>query len=76
MRVGGAEVTQGTLSNGQQFQLGASTWQVGSAPVELSNLLGSLGARLNKLTSTEKLEGFSLTTMFSEVFKGRKRGEI
>ncbi|HWZ33458.1 MAG TPA: PrsW family glutamic-type intramembrane protease [Bryobacteraceae bacterium] len=76
LRVGGAEVTQGTLSNGQQFQLGASTWQVGSAPVELSNLLGSLGARLNKLTSTEKLEGFSLTTMFSEVFKGRKRGEI
>src|SRR5262249_6819244 len=31
---------------------------------------------LNKLTSTEKLEGFSLTTMFSEVFKARKRGEI
>lgn len=76
LRVAGADVTSGSLSNGQQFQIGASTWQVGSAPVELGNLFQSLGARLNKLTSTEKLEGFSLTTMFSEVFKGRKRGEI
>src|SRR5262249_46256390 len=59
LRVAGADVTNGTLSNGQQFQLGASTWQVGTAPVELGNLFQSLGARLNRLTSTEKLEGFS-----------------
>jgi RsiW-degrading membrane proteinase PrsW (M82 family) len=76
LKIAGAEVTQGTISNGQQFHLGASTWQVGTAPVELTNLLGSLGARLNKLTSTEKLEGFSLSAMFSEVFKARKPGEI
>jgi RsiW-degrading membrane proteinase PrsW (M82 family) len=76
LRVAGADVTQGSLSNGQQFQLGGSAWQVGSAPVELTNLLGSLASRLNKLTSTEKLEGFSLTSMFSEVFKARKPGEI
>lgn len=76
LRVAGVEVTQGALSNGQQFTMGASTWQVGTAPVELTNLLSSLGARLNKLTSTEKLEGFSLSTMFSEVFKARKPGEI
>ncbi len=76
LRVAGIDVTQGALSNGQQFQMGASIWQVGAAPVELSNLLGSLASRLNKLTSTEKLEGFSLTAMFSEVFKGRKPGEI
>jgi RsiW-degrading membrane proteinase PrsW (M82 family) len=76
LRVAGADVTQGTLSNGQQFQLGASTWQVGTAPVELTSLLGTLGARLSKLTSTDKLVGFSLTAMFSEVFKGRKPGEL
>src|SRR5580698_7281133 len=76
LRVAGADVTSGTLSNGQQFQLGASTWQVGTAPVELTSLLGTLGARLAKLTSTDKLEGFSLTAMFSEVFKGRKPGEL
>lgn len=76
LRVAGVDVTQGTLSNGQQFSLGASAWQVGAAPVELTNLLGSLASRLSKLTSTEKLEGFSLSSMFSEVFKGRKPGEI
>lgn len=56
--------------------MGASTWQVGAAPVELTNLLGSLASRISKLTSTEKLEGFSLPQMFSEVFKSRKPGEI
>src|SRR5712692_7722801 len=76
LRVAGVEVTQGTLSNGQQFQMGASTWQVGSAPVELGNLLSSLGSRLNQLTSTDKLEGFSLGEFFSEVFKARQPGEI
>jgi hypothetical protein len=76
LRIAGVDVTQGTLSNGQQFQLGASIWQVGTAPVELTSLLGTLGARLSKLTSTDKLVGFSLTAMFSEVFKGRKPGEL
>jgi len=76
LRVANTDVTQGTLSNGQQFQMGASTWQVGNAPVDLGNLLGTLGSRLNKLTSTSKLEGFSLGEMFSEVFKGRKPGEL
>jgi RsiW-degrading membrane proteinase PrsW (M82 family) len=76
VRVGGTDVTQGTLSNGQQFQMGMSVWTVGAAPVELTNLLGSLGSRLNQLTSTEKLEGFSVTRMFSELFKRRKPGEL
>jgi RsiW-degrading membrane proteinase PrsW (M82 family) len=76
LRVAGMDVTQGTLSNGQQFQLGASIWQVGTAPVELTGLLGTLGDRLAKLTSTDKLVGFSLGAMFSEVFRGRKPGEL
>ena len=76
LKVGGIETTQGALSNGQSFELGASTWQVGTAPVELTSLLRSLAARLNKLTTPEKLEGFSLSAMFSEVFKGRKPGEL
>jgi RsiW-degrading membrane proteinase PrsW (M82 family) len=75
LKVAGIEKTQGVLSNGQSFELGASTWQVGTAPVELTSLLRSLGARLNRLTTPEKLEGFSLSAMFSDVFKGRKPGE-
>ena len=76
LKVAGADSTQGALSNGQTFGLGASTWQVGTAPVELASLLSSLAARLNKLATPEKLEGFSLKTMFSEVFKARKPGEV
>lgn len=76
VRVAGADVTQGTLSNGQQFQMGGSTWKVGNAPIELTNLLTNLGSRLNRLTATEKLEGLSLSEMFSEVFKARKSGEL
>lgn len=76
LRVAGVEVTHGTLSNGQQFQMGLSTWQVGSSPVELTSLLSSLGSRLNRLTSTDKLEGFSLGAMFSETFKGRSTSEL
>jgi RsiW-degrading membrane proteinase PrsW (M82 family) len=76
VRVAGMPMTKGTLANGQQFQLGGSTWQVGTAPVELTSLLGSLGSRLNRLASTDKLEGFSLGAMFSEVFQKRKTGEL
>jgi len=76
LRVASTDVTQGTLSNGQTFQMGLSTWQVGSAPVDLGHLLGTLGSRLNQLTSTNKLEGFSVGAMFSEVFKGRKPDEL
>jgi len=76
VRVAGVDVTQGTLSNGQQFQIGQSVWQVGSAPVDLGSLVGSLGDRLRKLSGGDKLEGFNLSVMFSEVFKGRKQGEI
>lgn len=76
IRVAGAPMKQGTLANGQQFQLGASTWQVGTAPVELANLLGSLSSRLNKLASTDRLEGFSLWAMFSDVFVKRQPGEL
>jgi RsiW-degrading membrane proteinase PrsW (M82 family) len=76
IRVAGADVTQGALSNGQQFQLGASVWRVGTAPVDLGGLLGSLSDRLTQLAATDKLEGFSLRQMFSEVFKKRRPGEV
>ena len=40
------------------------------------NLLHTLQARIQKLASTEQLEGFSLRQMFSEVFKRRSEDEI
>jgi protease PrsW len=40
------------------------------------NLLHGLQARVQKLASTEDLEGFSLKQMFSEVFRKRSEDEI
>lgn len=65
----------GVLQLGQTFQMGSSIWQVNSQTATLGGLLDSLGKRLNSLASTEKLEGFSLSGMFSEVFKKRTQEE-
>ena len=66
----------GALLLGQQFRIGASTWEVSSQSFTLGGLLDSVGSRLNSLASTEKLEGFSLREMFSEVFKKRTQEEV
>jgi RsiW-degrading membrane proteinase PrsW (M82 family) len=40
------------------------------------SVVESIGARLSRLASTDKLEGFSLGAMFSEVFKRRHPSEL
>lgn len=49
---------------------------VGLAPHHNHGLLNGVIARLNHIACTEQLEGFSLTQMFSEVFKKRTTDEI
>lgn len=44
--------------------------------VHQSNLLHGMRARLQRLASTEDLEGFSLREMFSDVFKRRTPAEV
>ncbi len=73
--INGMTPSQGALMLGQEFQIGASTWQVSNQSFTLGGLLDSVGSRLNSLASTEKLEGFSLGDMFSEVFKKRTQEE-
>jgi RsiW-degrading membrane proteinase PrsW (M82 family) len=68
-------VSDGVLLRGQQFGMGSSLWQVGGTGAG-STLVESIKDRLNNLASTEKLEGFSLREMFSEVFKKRTSSEI
>ncbi len=74
--VANVAMATGGLTLGQQFLIGGSTWQVGSQAVSVGGLLDSLGSRLNSLASTEKLEGFSLKDMFSDVFKKRSQDEL
>ncbi len=74
--VNAVPVSEGVLLNGQQFGLGSSFWQVGGMHASTSNFVDSLKDRLSELASTEKLEGFSLKEMFSEVFKKRTPEEV
>lgn len=74
--INGMTPSSGVLMLGQQFSIGASVWQVSSQSFTLGGLLDSMGSRLNSLASTEKLEGFSLSDMFSEVFKKRTQEEV
>lgn len=70
-------VANGELMPGQEFRIGSSIWKVNEAPGQHSaNLLQAMQERLNRLAGTEKLEGFSLRDMFSEVFKKRTAEEL
>jgi RsiW-degrading membrane proteinase PrsW (M82 family) len=75
LEVNGTFLTEGVLRAGQQFRMGSSVWQVGQ-PAGYESVLASLTDRLHRLTATDKLEGFSLREMFSEVFKKRTPEEI
>ncbi len=75
--VDGAAIQQSALAEGRQFGLGIASWQVGeAAQVAGANLIDVLTGRLNQLASLQKLEGFSLRQMFSEVFKRRSSEEV
>jgi len=47
-----------------------------AAPQRNGGVLQSIGNRISSMASTEKLDGFSLSEFFSEVFKKRSREEI
>ena len=73
--VGQAGVAPGVFQGAAQGVYYVTPQMIGQAQtVHQTNLLHSLQGRLQSLASTESLEGFSLTEMFSEVFK-RRGGE-
>ena len=49
---------------------------VAAAPATPQQIFESVAARLRTLANTEKLEGFSLKHMFSEVFRKRSQEEV
>ena len=75
--INGQPYMNGELLPGQEFRLGSSVWKV-SVPLgqHSGNLLQQMQEQLNRLAGTEKLEGFSLKDMFSEVFKKRSSEEL
>lgn len=76
LRVNGLTAVEGTMIAGQRFTLGESTWEIGPGQAGMRHLLDSISARLQHLASTDKLEGFSLSQLFSEVFKKHPQEEV
>jgi RsiW-degrading membrane proteinase PrsW (M82 family) len=73
----GQRTQHGTLEAQQQLRAGRSIWQLGSAPAnDLSSFLGNIGQRISDVAGVEKIEGFDLSTMFSEVWRKRTDEEM
>ncbi len=65
----------GQLAPGHRLRIGSGLWECGGGAAG-PKVLENLASRLNQLASTDKLEGFSLSEMFSEVFRQRSNEEI
>jgi RsiW-degrading membrane proteinase PrsW (M82 family) len=76
IEVDGSASPEAEVGPGQRFRVGATVWQVGERTIGLGDLAQKLGDRLSRLASVEKLEGFSLGEMFSDVFAKRSPDEL
>ncbi len=81
--VDGHPATEGVLLPGQQLRLGRSLWQLApeagsghGVGVFPSSWLDQLNTGVAMAAGVEKIEGFSLGAMFSEVFKKRTPQEV
>jgi protease PrsW len=63
---------------GQQLRLGRSLWRISHADAAnegFAGFIGRLGERISTAAGVEKISGFSVGEMFSEVFKKRTNEE-
>ncbi len=76
--VDGQRVTEGSILPRQQLRIGRSLWQLSdvAGAKDFSSFLGSIGDRISEVAGVEKIEGFSPTSMFSEVFRKRTDEEM
>jgi RsiW-degrading membrane proteinase PrsW (M82 family) len=77
--VDGQRVTKGILEPAQQLRIGRSIWQIQSVSNATGNLysfLGGIGDRISEVAGVEKIEGFKLSDMFSEIWRSRSDEEM
>ncbi|MGA3268401.1 MAG: PrsW family glutamic-type intramembrane protease [Verrucomicrobiota bacterium] len=74
----GQKLEQGTMAGRQQLRAGRSLWQLEAAASAggVSSFLGNLGDKISEVAGAEKIEGFSLAAMFSEVWRKRTDEEM
>ena len=72
--VDGQRTNKGTLAPGQQLRLGRSLWQIqgsSAASGDIYAFVGGIGDRISALAGVEKIEGFKLSEMLSEIWRSR-----
>src|SRR5215472_1809268 len=76
--VDGQLVRTATLAVGQQVRVGRSLWQVAQADapeVPHTGIFGKVRAQVAAVAGVDKLQGWSASEMFSDVFKMRTDDE-
>ena len=76
--VDGQRLEQGTLAARQQLRVGRSLWQLDASggAKDFSALLGNLGNKISEAAGVEKIEEFSVASMFSEIWRKRTDEEM
>ncbi len=72
--VDGQREVKGTLAPGQQLRIGRSLWQIqggASSGSDLYSFIGGMSDRISEVAGGERIEGFKLTEMFSEIWRRR-----
>ena len=71
----GQRITKGIIGPGQQLRVGRSLWQIQGGPAgatgDLYSFLGGLGDKISEVAGGEKIEGFKISEMFSEIWRKR-----
>jgi len=70
----GQRVTKGILAPGQQLRIGRSIWQIQNsdgAPGDIYSFVGGIRDRISALAGVEKIEGFKVSEMLSEIWRSR-----
>jgi RsiW-degrading membrane proteinase PrsW (M82 family) len=76
--VDGRPVCDGQVVPGQQLRVGRSYWQLASAPATnaAADLIERLSEQITSVAGLEKIERFSVSETFSEVFRKHEADEI
>jgi len=73
--IDGQRISKGNIIAGQQLRIGRSLWQIqggaAGAMGDFYSFIGGLGDRISEVAGGEKIEGFKISEMFSEIWRKR-----
>ena len=73
--IDGQRISKGNIIAEQQLRIGRSLWQIQGAAAgatgDFYSFIGGLGDRISEVAGGEKIEGFKISEMFSEIWRKR-----